>query len=223
MKKILAICFSLLTLASWSIAPAFAAGEGDTCAASSDCTEGTCASDACYCDNNQGGDPSEYFCARRVGANSACRTDHSKIVAGEDPNHVCRDGFTCVATPDTTDGASDGRCQSPAGTTESAAPAARTDYSPESFGYVNPLGTTSVPQLIGNLIRSLLGVVGAVFLVMFVYGGVLWTTAGGDPKRVQGAKTTLINAVMGMVIIAFSYAIVSLILTFAGQVISTTS
>ncbi len=228
MKKFFLALASALLLMSWSSVPAFAAGEGDTCAHSSDCTDGTCVGDACYCDNNGGGTASDFFCARRVGANSACKTDHSKIVVGEDPNHVCQNNLTCVQTPETTDLDSDGRCQAPASSTtapsgsSSAAPT-RTDYSPTSFGYQNPLGTTSVPDLISRLIRALLGVVGALFLAMFIYGGVLWSTAGGDPKRVQNAKTTLINAVIGMTIIAFSYAIVSSVLYFAGQVASGSS
>lgn len=222
MKKILASLFSILALAVLSAGPVMAAGEGETCAHSSDCSTGTCAGDACYCDNNGGGAATEFFCAHRVGTNSACRTDHSKIVAGEDPNHVCQNGFTCVVTSDTTDLATDGRCQStapPASSGGTTAPA-RTDYSPASFHYNNPLGTTSIPDLVGRLIRSLLGVVGALFLAMFIYGGVLWSTAGGDPKQVQNAKTTLVNAVIGIIVIAFSYAIVSSIFTFAALVSS---
>jgi hypothetical protein len=92
-----------------------------------------------------------------------------------------------------------------------------TRTSPSDFGLRNPLGTTDVRVIISRIIRAVLGVVGAIFLVMFVYGGVMWMTAG-ESKRIDTAKKTLVNAVIGMVIVAFSYSMVSLIFNLAGQV-----
>lgn len=89
--------------------------------------------------------------------------------------------------------------------------------SPSDFGLRNPIGSTDLRVIISRLIRAVLGVVGALFLVMFVYGGVQWMTAG-DSKRIDSAKKTLINAVVGMIIVAFSYSIVSLVFNLAGQV-----
>jgi len=89
--------------------------------------------------------------------------------------------------------------------------------SPSDFGLHNPIGSTDLRVIISRLIRADLGVVGALFLVMFVYGGVQWMTAG-ESKRIDSAKKTLVNAVIGMIIIAFSYSIVSLVFSLAGQV-----
>lgn len=89
---------------------------------------------------------------------------------------------------------------------------------PSEFGLLNPLGTTDVREIISKIIRAVLGVVGALFLVMFVYGGVMWMTAG-DSKRIDTAKKTFVNAVIGMVIVAFSYSMVSLVFNLAGQVV----
>jgi len=86
------------------------------------------------------------------------------------------------------------------------------------YGLHDPLGGQDVPTLIGSFIRFALGIVGALFLLMFVYGGIMWMIAGGDSERLKKAKHTLVNAVLGMVIIMTSYAIVSTIITFAGRV-----
>lgn len=67
----------------------------------------------------------------------------------------------------------------------------------------------SVTVFIGNAIKALLGVVGALFLLMLVWGGVQWMTAGGDPAQVKSAQTTTKNAILGVVIIVLSYTMIT--------------
>jgi len=95
---------------------------------------------------------------------------------------------------------------------------APTIHTPSEYGYVNPLGTTNIRTIINRVIRAALGFVGALFLAMFVYGGAVWMTAAGDEKKVQSAKTTLRNAVIGILVVALSYGLISIIFEFAGQV-----
>ncbi len=78
---------------------------------------------------------------------------------------------------------------------------------------INPLGETDVRVLFGRVISAALSVVGSFALLMVVYGGILWMTSRGDTKMVQKGKDTLIWAVLGLVIIFSSYAIVNAILT----------
>jgi hypothetical protein len=89
---------------------------------------------------------------------------------------------------------------------------------PGEFGYVNPLGTTSLNTVINRVIRTVLGFVGALFLAMFVYAGVLYMTAGGDDKKVSAAKTTMVNAVLGILVISLAYSIISIVFETARQV-----
>lgn len=94
----------------------------------------------------------------------------------------------------------------------------RTDYSPASYGYNNPLGTSAtINTVINRVVRAALGVVGAIFLAVFVYGGALWMTAGGDSGKVSKAKSALINSVIGMVIVALSYTILNVLFSVAGS------
>ncbi|NCN07785.1 hypothetical protein GW933_03815 [Candidatus Falkowbacteria bacterium] len=66
----------------------------------------------------------------------------------------------------------------------------------------------SIYSIIGTIIQTLLGFVGVLFIVLVIYGGFTWMTAGGDSGKVQKAKDTIIKATIGIVIIMASYAIV---------------
>jgi hypothetical protein len=61
--------------------------------------------------------------------------------------------------------------------------------------------------LIGNLIKSAIGILGIVFLILIVYAGYVWMTARGDEKVVTKAKDTLQRAIIGLIIVVAAYAI----------------
>jgi hypothetical protein len=73
----------------------------------------------------------------------------------------------------------------------------------------NPLGSTaSTPQLLyGRIIYGFLGVTGALALIMFIVGGFQWMTASGNAERVKKGRDTLMWAVLGLLVIFSSYAI----------------
>ena len=80
----------------------------------------------------------------------------------------------------------------------------------------NPLGNTpadtDINTLIGKVIKAVLGVVGSLAVVMFIYGGLVWMTAAGSNEKVQKGKDILIWATVGLVIIFTSYALVRFVL-----------
>jgi amino acid transporter len=76
----------------------------------------------------------------------------------------------------------------------------------------NPLGTTSIPTLIGRIIKAILGIVGSIALLMFIYGGFLWMTARGEAKQVEKGKDTLVWATIGLATIFFAYAAVNFVI-----------
>lgn len=73
-------------------------------------------------------------------------------------------------------------------------------------------GATDLPTIVGGLIGAALGLLGVLLLVYIMYGGFLWMTAGGDEKKVISAKNVIKNAIIGLVIIASSYALANFIL-----------
>ncbi len=62
-------------------------------------------------------------------------------------------------------------------------------------------------QLLGRVIDLVLLLAGIVAFFYVLYGGFTYLTAGGDSGAVTKARTTILNALIGIVIIAFSYAI----------------
>ncbi len=77
---------------------------------------------------------------------------------------------------------------------------------PTSYTLTNPLGpVTSIPVIIGKIIKMFLGIVGALALLVFVYGGVAWMTARGDAGQVKHAQQAIQGAVLGLIIISGSY------------------
>jgi len=98
--------------------------------------------------------------------------------------------------------------------------AAATPASPSGgrYGLRNPLGTVSIPVILGRFVSAAIGLVGALFLVMLIYGGFVWMTAGGDSKKVASARKTLVNAVLGILVVALSYTFVTVIFQYVAAV-----
>lgn len=188
--------------------PALAAGPSGTCSSNADCTEADCAPTdrGCFCFGLNAA-PSGVCEVKRAEGRPCteagqCRTDLRCDVR----NQRCVTGAEAVPTP----------TAAPSSTEPTTAPPpTRTAV---EFGYVNPLGTISLNEVIKRVIRTALGFVGALFLAMFVYGGTLWMVAGGDAKKVESGRKTLINAVIGMVVIAISYSIISIIFETASVI-----
>lgn len=81
----------------------------------------------------------------------------------------------------------------------------------------NPLkGVSDIPSLIGKVINAVLGIVGSLALVMFIYGGVIWMTASGNEQSVTKGKNILMWAALGLVVIFSSYALTRFIIQAIG-------
>lgn len=72
----------------------------------------------------------------------------------------------------------------------------------------NPLGNiNTVQKLVGQVISTVLGILGSIALLMFIYGGLVWLTSGGNEKQVTKGRDVLLWATVGLVIIFSSYII----------------
>lgn len=71
--------------------------------------------------------------------------------------------------------------------------------------------SASVNGLIKNIVNLLLFIVGIVAVIMIIIGGIKYTTSSGDAAKATSAKNTIIYAVVGLVVAAFAYAIVSFV------------
>ena len=67
-------------------------------------------------------------------------------------------------------------------------------------------------ELIGTIITAILGVVGSLALLMFIFGGLTWMTAAGSKEKIQKGKDILVWSTIGLVVIFMSYSIVKFVL-----------
>lgn len=67
-------------------------------------------------------------------------------------------------------------------------------------------------DLIVTIVRYLMAFVGLVAVIIIMYAGWLWMTSNGAPDKIDKAKKTLVNGVIGLIIIIISYAIVMFII-----------
>lgn len=69
------------------------------------------------------------------------------------------------------------------------------------------------PDGIFNHITSVaLGVIGAISVIMLIWGGLRYIISGGDSKKITDAKNTILYAIIGLIIAVLSYAIISFVL-----------
>ena len=73
----------------------------------------------------------------------------------------------------------------------------------------NPLPSRDIPTLISYAIRGLLGISGAIALLMLVWGGITWMTSAGNAERIKKGRDTIVWAIFGLLAIFFSYAIIN--------------
>ena len=65
----------------------------------------------------------------------------------------------------------------------------------------------TLPVMIGGIIGVALSILGIILLLIMIYAGFLWMTAGGETDKTKKAKDFMINAVIGLIILLAAYAI----------------
>lgn len=69
----------------------------------------------------------------------------------------------------------------------------------------------SVEQYTGDIIGAFLVLSGSIFLALIVYGGILYMISQGEDTKVKKAKSIIVYAVLGVIILAASYAILTFV------------
>ena len=78
-------------------------------------------------------------------------------------------------------------------------------------------GTTGLKDLAAKIVKYFSIIVGAISVIMIIYGGFRYITSGGDSGRVGNAKNTLIYAIVGLIIVAIAQIIVQFVINTAGE------
>ena len=87
------------------------------------------------------------------------------------------------------------------------------------------LGTVEIPEKgyatsIGSVLTSVLNLIMLIAAILvFLYlilGGIEWITSGGDKGKTEGARNKITAAIVGLIILAASYALLQLALSVLG-------
>lgn len=62
-------------------------------------------------------------------------------------------------------------------------------------------------ETVSNMISTVLSFLGILFVLLLIYGGINWMTAGGQETRVADAKKVIKQSLIGIIIILGAYAI----------------
>ncbi len=83
--------------------------------------------------------------------------------------------------------------------------------SPDPPAHLSDIGT-----VVQNIIKLLAPAAAIAFLVMILVGGYKFVMSSGDPKNIASARSTLIYAVIGVVLVVAAWLILKLIGTITG-------
>lgn len=73
-------------------------------------------------------------------------------------------------------------------------------------------GEGSAPQsLVGKVVSTVLSLVGVLFFLLILFGGIRWMVAAGNESEIDKAKQIIIAAVTGLIIVLAAYAITTFI------------
>ena len=81
---------------------------------------------------------------------------------------------------------------------------------------VNPIGASSVSEVVGKIIKIFLGIIGTISLIMFIYGGFLMLTSAGRAGQIRTGQQTLVWASIGILVVFTSYAMLKFVFSAFG-------
>lgn len=76
----------------------------------------------------------------------------------------------------------------------------------------NPIKCADATCLITQVVRYILGTIAVIATLMFIWGGYLMLTSGGNADQVKKAKETLAWAAIGIVVIMISWVVIRFVL-----------
>lgn len=76
--------------------------------------------------------------------------------------------------------------------------------------------TAEIEEIVAHIIEYVLSFLGVIFICLIIYAGFLWMTASGDSEKITKAKSILINAIIGVIIVLSAYVITAFVLSRLG-------
>lgn len=70
-------------------------------------------------------------------------------------------------------------------------------------------GLDDIMQVFVNISNFILGIVGSVVLVVFVWGGLLFLTSGGSTEKITQGKTAMRGSIIGLIIVFVAFSAIN--------------
>lgn len=87
----------------------------------------------------------------------------------------------------------------------------KADY-PAGNGIQNPIGTNDFSVLVVRIINWVAGIVASLAVLMVVVGGFQMMISGGNDEKVKSARQTIQWALIGLIVVLASWALLKAIL-----------
>ena len=72
---------------------------------------------------------------------------------------------------------------------------------------------TKLSTVVGMVIKTFLGLLGIVFIIMIIYAGFEWIQAQGEENKIGEARKMIIHSVIVLIIVMAAYSITLFVLT----------
>lgn len=76
--------------------------------------------------------------------------------------------------------------------------------------------TADIKDTIENIVRIVVGFIGIIFLLLLLYGGLIWMFSAGNTDKVNRAKKIITSAVIGLLVTLMAYSIANFIIEGGG-------
>ncbi len=152
--------------------------------------------------------------AARVSAGNPCTPRDDICCNGRKAGCPDDGSFTCTFINEDLAGKKNYQCQpSPVG---------------EKFGKVgvpepikgflgnDPNGAGGISIFLSNLIKLFYSVAAIVLIFMMLWGAFEWLTSGGDKEKIAAARGRIINAIIGIILFAATFAVIAVLGQFTG-------
>ncbi len=77
-------------------------------------------------------------------------------------------------------------------------------------------GAGGLSIILSNLITLFYSVAAIVLIFMILLGAFEWMTSGGDKEKLDSARKKILNAIIGIMLFAVTFAVIQVLGTFTG-------
>lgn len=75
----------------------------------------------------------------------------------------------------------------------------------------------SLEDVVSNVINTMLFVIGIISVIMLIVGGIRYVISGGNQSQVEGARNTILYAIVGLVVAFVAWGVVNFVIGSLSQ------